>query len=113
MKGIPVYSIEKFKAGGEKPYQVEVFDANRHFEVEYPHCHDFFEVLTIKDVTLINDWSMFAAAEIILYEYNEGSGQRIYSDISEKIREQTTNLAKDKKHLVDLYLENLNKYWQL
>lgn len=45
MKGIPVYSIEKFKAGGEKPYQVEVFDANRHFEVEYPHCHDFFEVL--------------------------------------------------------------------
>lgn len=45
MKGIPVYSIEKFKADGEKPYQVEVFDANRHFEVEYPHCHDFFEVL--------------------------------------------------------------------
>jgi len=45
MKGIPVYSIEKFKAGGEKPYQIEVFDANRHFEVEYPHCHDFFEVL--------------------------------------------------------------------
>lgn len=45
MKGIPVYSIDKFKAGGEKPYQIEVFDANRHFEVEYPHCHDFFEVL--------------------------------------------------------------------
>ncbi|MEP2026801.1 MAG: AraC family transcriptional regulator [Reichenbachiella sp.] len=45
MKGIPVYSIEKFKEGGEKPYQIEVFDANRHFEVEYPHCHDFFEVL--------------------------------------------------------------------
>lgn len=45
MRGIPIYSIEKFKAGGEKPYQIEVFDANRHFEVEYPHCHDFFEVL--------------------------------------------------------------------
>lgn len=45
MKGIPVYSIDEFKADGEKQYQIEVFDANRHFEVEYPHCHDFFEVL--------------------------------------------------------------------
>jgi AraC-like DNA-binding protein len=45
MKGIPIYSIDQFKQGDEKHYQVEVFDANRHFEVEYPHCHDFFEVL--------------------------------------------------------------------
>jgi len=26
-------------------FQIEVFDANRHFKVEYPHRHDFFEVL--------------------------------------------------------------------
>lgn len=45
MKGIPVYSIDRFKEDGKRPYQVELFDANRHFEVEYPHCHDFFEVL--------------------------------------------------------------------
>lgn len=46
-KGIPIYSLDKFKpiAGSKFPYQVEVFDANRHFEVQYPHRHDFFEVL--------------------------------------------------------------------
>ncbi|PIB35596.1 hypothetical protein BFP72_09425 [Reichenbachiella sp. 5M10] len=46
-KGIPIYSLDKFKpvAGSALPFQVEVFDANRHFEVQYPHRHDFFEVL--------------------------------------------------------------------
>lgn len=44
---IPVYSIDKFK---RKPspfsqFQIEVFDADRHFEVQYPHRHDFFEIL--------------------------------------------------------------------
>lgn len=29
----------------ERPYQVEIFDANRHFDVIYPHKHDFFEIL--------------------------------------------------------------------
>lgn len=28
-------------------FQVEIFDANRHFEVSYPHKHDFYEVLFI------------------------------------------------------------------
>jgi len=44
---IPVYSLQNFSApdsiGGQ--FKVEVFDANRHFEVSYPHRHDFFEVL--------------------------------------------------------------------
>ncbi|UXP31667.1 AraC family transcriptional regulator [Reichenbachiella agarivorans] len=46
-RGIPIYSLDKFKpvAGSTLPFQVEVFDANRHFEVQYPHRHDFFEVL--------------------------------------------------------------------
>ncbi|MEQ8473068.1 MAG: AraC family transcriptional regulator [Marinoscillum sp.] len=46
-KGIPTYSLDKFKPvpGSTLPFQVEVFDANRHFEVLYPHRHDFFEVL--------------------------------------------------------------------
>jgi AraC family transcriptional activator of pobA len=44
---IPVYSIDKFK---RKPspfsqFQIELFDADRHFEVQYPHRHDFFEIL--------------------------------------------------------------------
>lgn len=47
-KHIPIYSLEAFHkadgfSGGE--FQVEVFDANRHFQVQYPHSHDFFEVL--------------------------------------------------------------------
>ena len=44
---IPVYSLHNFSSTGEmtKQFQVEVFDANRHFSVKYPHRHDFFEVL--------------------------------------------------------------------
>ncbi len=45
MHGIPTYSLDNFKGDTDRPYQIEVFDANRHFEVEYPHYHDFFEVL--------------------------------------------------------------------
>ena len=44
---IPVYSLHNFSSTGEmtNQFQVEVFDANRHFSVKYPHRHDFFEVL--------------------------------------------------------------------
>ncbi|HKK81634.1 MAG TPA: AraC family transcriptional regulator [Prolixibacteraceae bacterium] len=44
---IPVYSLHNFSIPERqgRQYQVEVFDANRHFQVEYPHRHDFFEVL--------------------------------------------------------------------
>lgn len=50
MKGksgnIPVYSLQNFSSEGQSlQFQVEVFDANRHFAVQYPHRHDFFEVL--------------------------------------------------------------------
>ena len=46
-KTIPVYGLDKFRPENErsKLYQVEVFDANRHFRVSYPHRHDFYEVL--------------------------------------------------------------------
>lgn len=46
---IPVYSIRAFSSSQEEdqPFQVEVFDANRHFQVEYPHRHDFYEILFI------------------------------------------------------------------
>jgi len=46
-KNIPVYSLHNFsktEIGGQQ-FQVEVFDANRHFAVKYPHRHDFFEIL--------------------------------------------------------------------
>lgn len=43
--GIPTYSIDRFKDDTPRAYQIEIFDTNRHFEVEYPHCHDFFEIL--------------------------------------------------------------------
>lgn len=48
-KTIPTYSLDQFNTNQHKhkPYQVEVFDANRHFEVQYPHRHDFFEILFI------------------------------------------------------------------
>lgn len=44
---IPVYSLHNFSSQGRisQQFQVEVFDANRHFSVKYPHRHDFFEVL--------------------------------------------------------------------
>ncbi len=46
-KSIPVYSIDKFKRSPSpfSQFQIEVFDADRHFEVQYPHRHDFFEIL--------------------------------------------------------------------
>lgn len=46
-KTIPVYSLQAFSAPERRSqqFQVEVFDAKRHFKVEYPHRHDFFEVL--------------------------------------------------------------------
>lgn len=44
---IPVYSLDIFSSPERKSqqFQVEIFDANRHFSVKYPHRHDFFEVL--------------------------------------------------------------------
>jgi AraC family transcriptional activator of pobA len=44
---IPVYSLHNFSIPERqgRQYQIEVFDANRHFQVEYPHRHDFFEIL--------------------------------------------------------------------
>lgn len=44
---IPVYSVRSFSSSDRESqqFQVEVFDANRHFAVKYPHRHDFFEVL--------------------------------------------------------------------
>ena len=48
---IPVYSLHNFSSPerNSQPFQVEVFDANRHFSVKYPHRHDFFEVLYLSD----------------------------------------------------------------
>jgi len=47
---IPVYSLHNFSSPERKSqqFQVEVFDAKRHFSVKYPHRHDFFEVLFLK-----------------------------------------------------------------
>ncbi len=44
---IPTYSLNSFSKAKHlsRQFQVEVFDANRHFKVSYPHRHDFFEVL--------------------------------------------------------------------
>jgi len=44
---IPVYSLRSFSKQERETqqFQVEIFDANRHFSVKYPHRHDFFEVL--------------------------------------------------------------------
>jgi AraC family transcriptional activator of pobA len=45
-KTVPLYGIEIFsRKTGKRQYEVEVFDSNRHFEVHYPHRHDFFEIL--------------------------------------------------------------------
>ncbi len=44
---LPVYSLKTFSPPDRdrQPFQVEPFDARRHFQVKYPHRHDFFEVL--------------------------------------------------------------------
>lgn len=46
-ENIPVYSLHNFSSPerDSQQFQVEVFDASRHFSVKYPHQHDFFEVL--------------------------------------------------------------------
>ncbi len=46
-RSIPVYGINKFKRTETlfEGFHVEEFDAQRHFEVQYPHRHDFFEIL--------------------------------------------------------------------
>ena len=50
---IPVYSLHNFSSQARisQQFQVEVFDANRHFSVKYPHRHDFFEVLYLSKGT--------------------------------------------------------------
>ncbi len=47
LEQLPVYSLQSFSSPERKSqqFQVEVFDANRHFTVKYPHRHDFYEVL--------------------------------------------------------------------
>lgn len=52
-ENIPVYSLHNFSSNGNvsQQFQVEVFDANRHFSVKYPHRHDFFEVLYLSKGT--------------------------------------------------------------
>jgi len=52
-ENIPVYSLHNFsrKEGESQQFQVEVFDANRHFAVKYPHRHDFYEVLYLSKGT--------------------------------------------------------------
>jgi AraC family transcriptional regulator, transcriptional activator of pobA len=47
---LPVYSLHNFSSPERKSqqFQVELFDANRHFSVKYPHRHDFFEVLYLQ-----------------------------------------------------------------
>ncbi len=44
---LPVYSLHNFSSPERQSqqFQVEIFDAKRHFSVKYPHRHDFFEVL--------------------------------------------------------------------
>jgi len=47
---LPVYSLHNFSSPERESqqFQVEVFDAKRHFSVKYPHRHDFFEVLYLQ-----------------------------------------------------------------
>lgn len=50
-KHIPIYSLGQFskQENAKQQFQIEPFDANRHFSVEYPHRHDFFEVLYLNE----------------------------------------------------------------
>ncbi len=46
-QNIPTYGLKSFSHPqyATRQFHVELFDANRHFQVSYPHRHDFFEVL--------------------------------------------------------------------
>ncbi len=50
-KSIPIYSLQTFSSPERRSqqFQVEIFNANRHYEVKYPHRHDFFEVLYLAE----------------------------------------------------------------
>ncbi len=49
-QNIPTYGLQSFSHPQYvgRQFQVEIFDANRHFQVSYPHRHDFFEVLFLQ-----------------------------------------------------------------
>lgn len=75
-KNIPVYSIDKFK---RKPspfsqFQIEPFDADRHFEVQYPHRHDFFEILFLTKGSGIHiiDFKEYQIAENSIFFLSPG-----------------------------------------
>jgi AraC-like DNA-binding protein len=55
-ENLPVYSLQAFSAPEKRSqqFQLEVFDAHRHFGVKYPHRHDFFEVLFLMNGTGIH-----------------------------------------------------------
>ncbi|MCF8357989.1 MAG: AraC family transcriptional regulator [Prolixibacteraceae bacterium] len=55
-ENLPVYSLQAFSAPERRSqqFQLEVFDAHRHFGVKYPHRHDFFEVLFLMKGTGIH-----------------------------------------------------------
>lgn len=53
MKHIPLYGIEKFKkkVDHRDQYQIDVFTKHRNHNVEYPHRHNFYEILFITQGT--------------------------------------------------------------
>ncbi len=56
-QNIPIYNLDSFSKSERKlkPFQVNPFDVNRNFKVEYPHRHhDFYEVLFLTNGTGIH-----------------------------------------------------------
>ncbi len=86
-KGIPTYSLNEFSnwIGDNQPYQVEVFDANRHFEVQYPHRHDFFEVLFLTKGSGLHiiDQNQYTIAPPCIFFLSPGQAHSV--DLSEDI----------------------------
>lgn len=78
---IPVYSLHNFSSRERtsQQFQVEVFDANRHFSVKYPHRHDFFEVLYLSKGTgfHIIDSNKYAIQPPCIFFLSPGQAHKI------------------------------------
>ncbi|MDR2963375.1 MAG: AraC family transcriptional regulator [Bacteroidales bacterium] len=100
---IPTYSLQNFSREQlNRQFQVELFDANRHFAVEYPHRHDFFEILFLSKGSgrHIIDGNVYAVQPPCVFFLSPGQAHKI--ELSEDIEGYIFTFT------ADFYLYNQN-----
>ncbi|MDR0941877.1 MAG: AraC family transcriptional regulator [Bacteroidales bacterium] len=107
-QSIPIYSLQNFsKEQLNRQFQVETFDANRHFAVEYPHRHDFFEILFLSQGSgkHIIDSNVYEVKPPCVFFLSPGQAHKI--ELSEDIEGYIFTFT------ADFYLYNHNNHNRL